>query len=204
MKFRKIMQLWITGLMFFASVSAYAADQDILTISPPQGGGPGIYKVTVSGDRDSDTAKIFDYSYSVATIAAAYGGIDVNFYLTIIKGNSPGKSTYQADFGIFLPIGTYGFNLWIRDDSGQDYRRINIAPAGSNYLSLYVTEPPVVSVSLQNATAEINGTDSFTLRNLAAETTDSQGVNQKFNTWGKFQWNPNSLSWTLKDAGLEK
>lgn len=210
MKFRKIMQLWIAGLVISVSAVAYAADEDHLTVSPSEKGRPGIFEVTVFGTRDSDKAEIAHYSYSISaasvssgTNADLDGGTSIDFYLTITKGSSSGQSNYQRKFNIFLPIGYYGLILWVRDSPGRDYRLIDIAPAGSNYMSLAVTEPPI-SISLQNATAEISGTDSFTLRNFTAEIDRGKGAVEKYNAWGKFHWNPYSLSWELKDAGTEK
>jgi len=208
MKFGKIMQLWIMGLIFLVSVSAYAADQDTLTVSPT--GVPGVYELTISGTRDSDTARVSDKTVSISNPYCLMGQTgcisSVNVRALIVTGNNPVSSTYQQKFKVSLEPAIYSFSYLVQGPGVQDKSGKVITPPDGIYFEdwLIVDTRPPVSISLQNATAEISGTDSFTLRNLAAETTDSQGVNQKFNTWGKFQWNPNSLSWELKDAGTEK
>jgi len=247
MKFGKIMQLWITGLMLSVSISAYAADciqaiidtpllqlftvdaegnyvgkvpntpgeRDFLTISP-SGNAPGMYEIRIIGSRDADKADVRSVQTSIthydipcteeqsADAVCQCMKDSLTVEVQIRKGTNPGRSTYEKKFKVFVGEGLYSLVFKLLEDGKEFFGRVVTGDSCEPQLSLYVAPKTPVNLSLQNATAEISGTDSFTLRNLAAETTDSQGVNQKFNTWGKFQWNPNLLSWELKDAGTEK
>ncbi len=223
MNFRKIMQLWITALMLFASATVYADDENILTISPSGDAGPGIYEITISGTRDSDTATVDGYIADIRIMnpdllgEGVGGGMpSVTVKAAILKGKNSGSSTYQQKFRILLDKpGVYYFSyLLIGEGVGDEYYKSGTVKMptppggifchdGDNCNIFFVSERPSVNVSLQNVTAEITGTDSFTLRNLAGETTDSQGVSQKFSAWGNFRWNPDTLSFELKDAGLQ-
>jgi len=207
MKFGRVTQLWITGLMLFASAFAYAADQDTLTVSPT--GVPGVYELTISGTRDSDTARVSDKTVSISNPYCLMGQTgcisSVNVRALIVTGNNPVSSTYQQKFKVSLEPAVYSFSYLVQGPGVQDKSGKVITPPDAIYFAdwLIVGTRPPVSISLQNATAEIGGTDSFTLRNLAAETDRGKGI-EKFNVWGTFQWNPNSWSWELKDAGTEK
>ena len=219
MKFGKIMQLWITGLIFLMSVSVYADDENILTISPSGDAGPGIYEITISGTRDSDTATVSEYTSDIRIMntdlfgEGVGGGMPtVTVKAAILKGKNSGSSTYRQKFRILLDKpGVYYFSyLLIGEGVGDEYYKSGTVKMptppggifchdGDNCNIFFVSERPSVNVSLQNVTAEITGTDSFTLRNLGAEL----GSGEKFNAWGNFRWNPDTLSFELKDAGLQ-
>ncbi len=210
MKFRSVIQLWIVGLIFLASAFVYAEDENILTVTPPAGGGPGIYEITISGTRDSDTATVREYTTDIRTMYCHIGEAgcvpSVTVKATIEKGQNPGRSTYLKKFRLLLEESMYYFSFLLQGegaDGNYDKEGKVIMPSSYEYTGfsglLVGSGRPPVNVSLQNATAEITGTDSFTLRNLGAELSSGE----KFNAWGKFRWNPDTLSFELKDAGLQ-
>ncbi|GEM_PF-2040413 len=232
MKFRRIMRLWIIVLIFFASATisaddcisiipwkaegGVAADTDFLTISPSGDAGPRIYEITISGTRDSDTATVMSYEADIyqSKMVCEEGVIpcnrqDLTVKAVIGRGENSGSSTYQQKFKIFLDQGTYALSFLLPAE-GDNYGLIRMPPdnvlcrdsCGCKFYLFSVAAKPPVSISLQNATAEISGTDSFTLRNLAAETDRGKGI-EKFNVWGTFQWNPSSWSWEIRDGGIQ-
>lgn len=204
MKFRIATQLCIIGLIFLASASAYADNEDILTISPPEGGGPGIYEITISGVRDYEPLIVRDYEADIRVqdcqyLQGVYGcGASVTVKASISPGQNPalGRSTYQKKFKIFLESRMYYLHFLIEGE-GDEYESgtVRMPPNyycqdsyGCKFNMLIVNTKPSINLSIQNATAEVSGTDSFTLRNVAAE----MGTGEKFGAWGTFRWNPSS------------
>lgn len=187
MKFGRIMQLWITGLMLSVSAYAYAAEEDTVTVSHL---GSGLYEITVSGIRDSDTVTVGQYSSDISigdcNYIGPYGcGSDMDVSVVTVSGSNPGRSTYTKKFTVFLQPGSYRFSFHadgrlVRNDT------------------LHVNAPTPVGISLRDAAGGITGPDSFTLSDVAAET----DTGQQFRAWGTFQWNPSSWSWELKNGGI--
>ncbi len=186
-------------------------ERDVLTISP-SGDAPGMYEIRIRGVRDSDKVEIRSVQASVRRYdnpcaeAVSKDAVCLCLSDTLVveaqirKGTTSGKSTYEKKLKVFLGEGSYYIVYFKLSEDGKEFFGRVVSEDSCEPLNgLHVTPKSPVNLSLQNATGEISGTDSFTLRNLGAEL----GSGEKFSAWGKFRWNPDTLSFELKDAGLQ-
>ncbi len=73
----------------------------------------------------------------------------------------------------------------------------NVALTGTFVLTRDNKLGAATEIGIGKTTLEVSGTDTFTAHQVSVPGYDGL-------YWGIFQWNPYTLSWTLKDAGLEK
>jgi len=203
MGFNTFFKIMIIETAILMSAFAYAAE-DHLSISPSteaEGYGSGYAKarageleITISGDRNSSEVVVVWMRYSVIHRDCPTGPTNcipnaLKVTATIKEGENPGKSSYERKFPISLEPGTYSVSLYI-SDLQSDYE-----PVYADGVLLFVREDPI-PLHIENSTGELNGSDSFTLRNIAVP-----GHEETF--WGLFRWNPKALSFELEDAGVE-
>ena len=199
------MAMWIMGFITLFSVQGYAAEEKI-TFTPSEPTRPGMVEITVSGVTDSDEVSVDHFAYTVGIgDAGADGAAGIAIYAAIRKSTKPGNSRYTQSVKLFLGAGIYGVSFYNKeynqiDQTGpdgwrvlHDYSTYRLAVVSPGF---YLHESPL-TVSIEKSSLEPKGSDTFTAHQVSLPGYDGL-------YWGTFQWNPYTLSWTLKDAGLEK
>jgi hypothetical protein len=212
MKSRRIMQLWIMGIIILFSVQGYAADEKITFIPYDVSvQGPAI---TVSGSTAPKKVRILHASYfeelNGGTIVqkgeildpstVLPGSFIIKLYLVIATSESGTVDNYSWGFKTssynYLPISVVQFYLKENPKSSDEYSDYGSYKLVATEFFNNVTAP-TTAIDIGKTRFEIRGADTFTAHNISLPGYDGL-------YWGTFQWDPYLLSWKLKDAGAEK
>ena len=198
----------ITGFIILFSIQSYAAEEKI-TFTPTRESAQ-LFDITVSGKTDSQKVVVVHKAYLEEMTEACpdivcenpnlcVGGVrSIKLYIAIKKCGNSGSADYIQSFKWYSYYGMPTVvQLYVREnpahDEYTDYDSYKLA--ATEYPSYMLG--PATEISIGKTTFEVSGTDTFTAHQVSLPGYDGL-------YWGTFQWNPYTLSWTLKDAGVEK